>query len=71
MAAKAKKIKSARTEKNKVRAEGKDKRGSEKWVIVGRRGVPSRVVITSSSSAAAMDRITVAHSEALKRLAKK
>ncbi len=71
MAAKAKKIKLARTEKYEVRAEGKDKRGNEKWVIVGRRGVASRVVVTSSSSAAAMDRITATHSEALKRLAKK
>ncbi len=71
MAAKAKKIKSARTGKYVVRAEGNGKRGSEKWVIVGKRGVPSRVVVTSPSSAAAMDRITVTHSKALKRLADK
>ena len=54
-----------------VHAEGKDKRGGGKWVIADERGAPVRVVTTSPSSAAAIDRITRTHSKALKRLADK
>ncbi len=54
-----------------VRSEGKDARSNEKWAITENRGGSKRVVVTSRSSAAAIDKIMVRHAKALKRLADK
>ncbi len=45
-------------------------RGGEGWVISGPKG-KSRTVITTPSSGATLDKLTVKHSKPLRRLAKK
>ena len=49
----------------------KNKHGGEEWVISAKSGARHRTVVTSPSSAAALDRITAKHGKALKRLADK
>ena len=51
-----------------VRFRGKDRRGNERWVLIG-KDVPARVVVTTQKSAAVMDQTTVAYHMALRRLA--
>ena len=64
-------VRSAETGRFVVQAEGKDRRGGERWMIAGKRGGDSRVVVADSKSAATMDRIATRRSKALKRLADK
>ena len=70
----AKKVVKKRTVKTgyfKVRpAKGASHRG-EAWEIVGPTGRVRKTVVTSPSSAAALDEITEKHLDSLKRLAKK
>lgn len=54
-----------------VHPEGTDARGNEKWKITETRGGSTRTVITSQSSAAAIDSIVARNAKALKRLADK
>ena len=71
MAKKVAKDRAARTGRYSVRpAKGGSHRG-EAWEIVGPTGIVRRTVVTSPSSAAALDEITATHLESLKRLAKR
>ena len=54
-----------------VRSKGKTAQGSTAWEIAGLKGYVPKVVVTTAASMAAIDRIMVKHSKALKRLAKK
>lgn len=54
-----------------VRSKGKTAQGSTAWEISGPKGYEPKVVVATATSVAAIDRIMVKHSKALKRLAKK
>jgi len=69
--AKQTKYRDAATGKFVAKRTSKSKRGGEEWTISTKGGAQRRTVVTSESSAAALDRITAKHGKALKRLADK